>query len=47
MIRFFRWLRSWWASPDLLSDLWMKQLRQAERVEFHGVSVKGPFGGSR
>jgi hypothetical protein len=31
---------------DMVSANWLRQLRQGEREEFHGPTVKGPFGGS-
>jgi hypothetical protein len=40
------WAWKHW-QKDRVSPLWLLQLRQGARDEFHGPTVKGPFGGSR
>jgi hypothetical protein len=41
-----RWLATR-RSPDLVSANWLRQLRQGEREEFHGVSYSGKFNRQR
>ncbi len=36
-MRLWRWLRSWWSHPNLVSATWLKQQKQAQRNEFEGV----------